>query len=313
MQYRAPLVRMNSVPCHHLHRGDHRVSSLSARQSVENLSFPLDYYLYHEAVGVVLIAIPKVGCSTIKRWFMRHASADLSIDPHKYAYEYLALSRRDPAQARELLASRRVIMPVRDPAERLRSAFIDKFVWPKFNDLFEPARDIIEDLHRARGTEVVHDTVEHATLGENVVQIPISSSVDYSRRPSFAEFVDYVCTAQEDHLDGHWRCQASFSRGHRVDALVPLEYLSAMLARLSRSLGVDASMPEPENVTRKDPTSQGLLADVSATELHERDLFPLLDELADASLQNRIRTVFGEDAALLERARQQVGLTSPAA
>ncbi len=281
------------------------MSTLSVRQAEQNLAFPLDDFLYHESVGVVIVAIPKVGCSTIKRWYMRHVGVDLAADPHKYAYEHLALSRRTPCEAARILESRRVIAPVRDPAERLRSAFVDKFVWPKTADLFEPARDIIEDMHRASGVEVVHDAVVHATLGDVQVPIPVSSAVDYSRRPSFHQFVEYVCDAQEDHLDSHWRPQHAFIRDRRVDVLVPIDALSATLAGVSRALGAPVPALEPENVTRKEPAARGLLADVPAGELHERDLFPLLAELTDDALMERIRTRFADDLALLDRAKDR--------
>lgn len=278
------------------------MSTLSTREAEQNLAFPLDYYLYHEAVGVVIVAVPKVGCSTIKRWFMRHADADPRIDPHKYAYEQLALARRDPAEAARILESRRVLMPVRDPAERLRSAFVDKFIWPRTEDLFEPARDVIEDFHRARGVEIVHNQVHAATLGGQLVSVAACSAVDYSQRPSFRMFAEYICTAENEHLDAHWRAQSCFVTGHRVDAFVPLDALSDILAQISRTLGVQIPAPEAENVTRKEPAARGLLADVPGLELHEQDLFPLLNELADEDLQHRIRSRFRDDVLLVQRA-----------
>lgn len=278
------------------------MSTLSTRQAEQNLAFPLDYYLYHEAVGVVIIAVPKVGCSTVKRWFMRNAGADPRLDPHKHAYEHLALARRSPAEASSILESRRVLMPVRDPAERLRSAFVDKFIWPKTEDLFEPARDIIEDLHRARGVEIVHNAVHAATFGGELVPVPACSAVDYTLRPSFRTFAEYICAAENEHLDAHWRAQSCFIVGHRIDAFVPLDALSDTLSRISETLGVQIPTPEAENVTRKEPASRGLLADVPAIELHQQDLFPLLDELADQALQQRIRSRFRDDVLLVQHA-----------
>lgn len=279
------------------------MSTLSTRQAEQNLAFPLDDYLYHEAVGVVIVAVPKVGCSTIKRWFMRHAEADPRLDAHKYAFEHLALARRPASEAQHILESRRVLMPVRDPADRLRSAFVDKFIRPKAEDLFEPAREIIEDLQRAKGVHVVHDAEHVAMLGEFQVRIPICSAVDYTRGPSFREFVDYVCDADPSHLDAHWRAQSAFIGENRIDALVPLEHLSEHLQQLSKAIGAPEFQPAAENVTRKEPVLHAHLADTPAGELHTLDLFPTLEQITDEPLLRKISEHFREDINLLARAR----------
>lgn len=262
------------------------MSMLTARQARENAKFPFDAFLYHERIGIVIAAIPKCGCSTIKRWLIAltdaGALADPALDVHRHAARTLALTRLPREQAESILATKPMLAVVRDPAERLRSAFIDKFVRPGPGELMPAARELIEDCRQ-------HDA---RTLGRS----------DGAYSITFRQFVGYVGHADPDHLDAHWRPQSAFLRGRRVGTLIPLETLSTHLDSLAASLGRSDVRAHPESVTRKEPAALERLADVPASELHARNLRPPLAQLADADVLTMIRERFTDDEALFARA-----------
>lgn len=125
------------------------MSTLSPRQARENERFPFDALLYHESVGSIFTAIPKSGCSSIKRWFIAltnpAALHDPALDVHKYAAAHFALSRMPRAEADLLLRGHPVIGVVRAPLDRLRAAFVDKFVRPRAEELMPAAQELIAD------------------------------------------------------------------------------------------------------------------------------------------------------------------------
>lgn len=261
------------------------MSTLTPRQARENARFPFDAYFYHDRVGTVIAAIPKCGCSTIKRWLIAmtdpSALADPTLDVHWHAARTLALSKQPRDGVEAILRSKPLLAVVRDPAERLRSAFIDKFVRPGASELMPAARELIEDCSRER----------------------VSASSDNDESLTFRQFVEYVGHADPDHLDAHWRPQTAFLRGSRVDTLIPLDRLSTHLDGLAASLGRPDVRAQPESVTRKEPVTLEGPADVPASELHARNLRPPLAQLADADVLRVIQERFAEDAALFARAQ----------
>lgn len=260
------------------------MSSLSPRLAIENRRFPLDSYLYHESIGVVLVGIPKVGCSTVKRWLIAMTDPAALLDPglavHKHSLEALALSRLSAPQAEEVLATRPIVAFVRQPLQRLRSAFVEKIVRPAPEDLFPPSVELLADW---RST--------HAALAEDGTD----------RRITFREFVEHIAAVPGEHLDPHWRPQADFLvPGPRT--VLPLERLSESLDALARRLGRPDVYARPSNVTRKEPSRSGCLADVPAGVLHRADQRPPLSELADSALIARAMTALAADARLYRQA-----------
>lgn len=261
------------------------MSTLTPRQARENARFPFDAFFYHERIGMVIAAIPKCGCSTIKRWCIAltdaAALADPGLDVHRHAARTLALAKRPRDEAEAILSTKPVLAVARDPAERLRSAFIDKFVRPAPDEVMPATAELIRDY---RGDGVVADTWDERSI-------------------TFRQFVEYVGHADPDHLDAHWRPQAAFVRGRRVDTLITLDRLSSTLDALAASLGRSDVRAAAESVTRKEPAALEGLADVPASELHARNLRPPLAQLADADVLKMIRECFADDEAFFARAK----------
>lgn len=263
--------------------------------------------LYHDRVGIVCIAIPKSGCTAAKRWYVSATAPDIDMQHvpiHKYAIEHLSLCDRPPEVVRNLLEIVPVLAFVRDPLERLRSAFVEKIVRPRPTDMFAPSRELLEQWVSSRGHEVRHDTSHAANIGGEVVQFAASTSVDYERGLTFREFVEYVTATPEHVLDPHWRPQAAFMRMRNADYVLPMSAIGDVLDALGSRLGVHFSAAERTNVTRKEPVGRGSLADVPSGELHRKDLRPPTSELADDSVRRVVSERLAEDMALSQRADQ---------
>ncbi|MBY0312519.1 MAG: sulfotransferase family protein [Phycisphaerales bacterium] len=230
--------------------------STSARLAVDNSRFPWEFLLHHPELDVILLATPKVGCSTIKRWmiarFAPNAESEPGFDIHRFAHTHFGMHRFEQHARDQVLAQRPVVAFVRSPAERLRSAFIDKFVRPAPDQLFEAAIDVLAALGRSPNEGL-----------------------------SFKEFVRHVVSADPMTLDAHWRPQSTFLLATRPAVVRPIEQLSDFL----RSLAPGADLPtEPMNITRKEPNGEASSADARSTDLHGRDLRPVLADLIDEAV-----------------------------
>ncbi len=287
------------------------MTSLSPRLAIENERFPLDCFLYHESLGFVAVAMQKSGCSAIKRWYVAIAQPDCyrpDLAFHKHCYSHLALCSRPPEVAAQILASAPRITFVRCPLERLRSAYMDKFVGVPPMEIFEPARELLEDWTRLQGVRVEHDIVHTLNLGGEIVTVPASSAVDYERGLSFREFIDYVALSPDDHLDPHWRPQAAYLRVHPVHTVVPLEQMGIVLDTIAAARGRSDYQTEQTNITRKELSHLDELADMPSSELRRLNLRPRTEELVDPDVRDRVNDRYAEDVDLYEGARRSFGI-----
>ncbi len=285
-----------------------RVWTMSPRLASDNQRFPLDCYLYHESLGFAILAITKTGCSAAKRWLISMVEPEVleraDLDVHKYCLDRFALCALRPAESDCILAHTPILSFIRNPAERLRSSFVDKHVRPPVHDLFEPSREVIEDIARGRGMEFSFGESQAVRLGNTILSVPASSDVDYERGITFREFVEYVCAAPPDHLDPHWRPQSAFLLNHRVDCLVRLDSMNLVLDHIAAARGRPATRAINFNVTRKEQTHRSGLCDVHAGELRRLDLRPPLEQLADSSILERIARNHDPCWKLYEKSRR---------
>ncbi len=279
--------------------------TISPRLEIENRRFPLDHTLFHPEVGIVATAIPKSGCSALRKWYIAMAEPDTppnSVDAHKYCLERFALCQRDRDETAGILHQHPGIAFVRDPLARLRSGFIEKIVRPRPTDMFVASRELLEDWTRTQGPEVRYDITHRASIGGEIFEFPASTSVNYDRGITFREFVQYVCETSDNALDPHWRSQGAFLRDHPVDLIAPLDMLGPILDALSTAMGRPLYKVEKTNVTRKEPAARGSLADTPSGELHRLDLRPPVDELADTAILNYVRSSLAPDFELFASA-----------
>jgi hypothetical protein len=235
----------------------------------------LDSCLYSPAIPRVFLSIEKVGCSSLKRWLIGMTEPATLSRPslriHPYARERFSLSRLPAQEAADILASTPILAFVRDPIDRLRSGFIEKFVYVSSDELIPPARDLL------------------AFAG----QPP-------SRGLSFREFVRFVGTQRPERLDPHWRPQHAFFEGLplRNLSIMPLERMNEVLYSIACEHDRPDCLTPALNITDKTPARRGILADMLSSDLYREQLRPPREELVDDDIVSLVREKFAPDFAL---------------
>lgn len=238
----------------------------------------------HENLGIAFVAIPKVGCSTIKQYLLDFLGLDTSqfSDVHRAAESLLSAKRFGTGDLPPGLL-REIVAVVRDPRDRLRSGYIEKIVRP---DSLQgrPGESLLSSL----GNRFTPDEADH-------------------RRVTFREFVEFVCANDPDFLDEHWRPQSSFveSLPRPPAMIVRLEHLNEMLAEHSRIRGHGPTDIGLSNVTRKEPAPSNLgmaCADVPGGELHRLNLRPTIDDLMTVEIEAQIADRLAADDRMFHSA-----------
>lgn len=170
---------------------------------------------------------------------------------------------------------------LRDPRERLLSAYIEKFV-----------------AGRLEGGNIGHTrTVIIPVQRDGGLEVP-----DYQRGISFQDFVNFVVTHPPHVLDAHWRPQETYLSGIEYDRFYRLDQINDITEELKRRSGVDLPL-KAINVTG---SGRGGHHDGAHALLPAQ--LETLGRLDIASfytpeLDEKVRSYFAGDYALLEGIR----------
>lgn len=195
-------------------------------QHVVDVSSSLRAHHFHVAdkYGFVFCTIPKNAHRTIKRYLLDLASVDHrhipDIDLHKLCEEKTSLVRYPVYMRPAILTKLPVYVIVRDPYERIASAFSDRVVRPEMREQNLP----------------MYEWVNGKGCG-------------FQRGISFAEFVRYLNVHPDSVLDHHWRSQASFFRGVNAEILGDISSVNAALSKLVNRFRLP--IPAPADRPRK--------------------------------------------------------------
>jgi hypothetical protein len=279
------------------------LTTLSLRQAMDNRGLPNRAYLASAEHRLVCCAIPKNGCTTLKKWFLSFVDpAGLEApDPHIYCAPRWVISLWEGPPRDEAFAMFFTLTFLREPLSRVASAYIEKFVGGHPYGYFEPAREVIEDLARMRGLDVQLDRTDRIQAGTRTLDVPASSSVDYTKGPTFREFAAYLCAAPDEHLDQHWRPQSAFIAGRRMDFLGRVSSMTAALTAISQARGYP--LPPPPESFPKAESDGVFLGDLPAGEIYHRFLssrgvLPATELLFDDDIRTRLLARFAADVDL---------------
>lgn len=272
--------------------------------------FPRDHYVVHPSAGLVCCAIPKNGCSTTKRWILQNIDPSSvenpALDIHKECRDRFSLAAYDSEEAQRIFDQSFRFTFVRDPASRLASAFVDKFVGPKVHEMTEGAIEVIEHVHRRRGVHVQHDTSLWCCGG--TVEVPASSIVDYLKGITFREFVEYLRDTSDEHLDPHWRPQTAFTGRQPFHAVLRTSAISQTLRRLSEELGLaPPAVPTMNALEYTSDLAETRLADMPSGEMRRKWIRPTADMLFTDDLRAAIQDRYASGMALHETALPEFG------
>lgn len=260
---------------------------LTPRQAADNAVFPFGDYLYDPARRLVCVAIPKNACTDLKHWFMSLVAPAKLAEPgfrlHAYVRATHTLAGKPRAEAERVVRDSFTLAFVREPVSRVVSAYVEKFVRPGPDALFEPAREVL------------------AACG-----------VDASRGITFREFVSFLERSQDEELESHWRPQENFVRGVRIDLLARMEDSARVLDELGRQFGMGAREARRPNATGYTQSAGEIVPDVPSATLHRRGVLPPIGDLVDEELRGRVRRRFAEDGALYAGVPTTVGVVGVA-
>lgn len=228
------------------------------------------------ALRCVICAIPKNANRTVKRFLLAAEGIDTAAlsDPEMHALcrERLALALRDDPEQQRLLDTYTTVIVLRDPLERLVSAFADRVVRVERAELNRPM------------FEAIHAPGHPASVGV-----------------TFTEFVGYLARTPSRHLDHHWKPQADFAGGHPFDRACLIADVDALLGSLARERGIPHARPAATERRATRPWTGSSLADVPSGELRRQGILPGVAALCTPETEALIRTRYGADLALIKR------------
>lgn len=237
-------------------------------------------FLVNHKCKYIYCPIPKVGCTSLKLWLLLTSSYQdkkriveflHTREFHEEIHRVFSLEKYDNREIKKLLEDPEYFKfcVVRNPWERLASAYIDKFV-------------------RARRYE---DFVQ-----EVIVQIKgVDGSRGASQGISFAEFVDYVCEETDDRLNVHWRPQYCFMGDVEFDFIGRLEEMDAVYEVLVERTGVQVDIPSYNRIERKPVMEEISLSDMPAGEIRRLGYFPDYRNLYSNTLIDKVGSRYRED------------------
>ena len=223
--------------------------------------------------------IPKVGSTRIRIGIAIANGALVDREQHQLvsntpSWKYAKAELRDIAAAEYKFAI------VRNPLERLSSAFLDKAL--------------------GRGSDVPKflDSVEFKGEVRNL---------------SFRKFVELVSENNHSKSNIHWLPQVRFLVYSNYDDLVPLEHLNDYVDRISARSGIpipDQLLVGRHENARYERISDDIFADRTVSELQTlrgEGKTPAHQSMYDSSMEDAVRHAYKSDFAIYDRAKELVG------
>ncbi len=173
---------------------------------------------------------------------------------------------------------------LRNPFERLVSAYIDKFVK---NEMPQPfAHPVIKDVHRYLGIEP-----------------------DLRKGITFNHFIKYLATTKNDmYLDTHWRPQHSFlglGLFKKFDFIGQFENLDLVIEYLENKFGFKIqtqNVSHSKHITRYgNMNANEKFHNLYPEQLRTLDGFPKARQLYSPQLEELVRKRYAEDIAIYEQ------------
>lgn len=253
---------------------------------------PLHQTIMVDGVKIMYLPIAKNACSSLKRVVAELGGLhlDRSEDIHRKLDNEntgLMFFNRDDEDIRTALSQsgwmRFAI--IRDPLERLVSAYVEKFVVNRLSpDVKITCDPVLMRIHK---------------LGW--LRDP-----DYERGVTFRSFVKDIISQPPDRLDPHWRPQSQYLKAYPFTHIYHIDDLDLVARDLSDHTGKDIHIPR-SNVSRN--SDQTELYVENAADLLPRDLPSperiSVSSFAHGKLRRRILAYFTEDLELVAATRDQ--------
>ena len=261
----------------------------SRRAQKSGISWPMAQMFVNHRARVIYCPIGKVACTFMKRQMVRSsdlAFKDLVIpDIHTMTDKVrtgLQLSDYPESEAQALLENDDFLRLaiVRNPFDRLLSAYLEKFV-----------------VRRLDAANAVHTStvVAHVQRQKGISQLDLDLGI------TFRDFVTFVCSMPPSTLDPHWRPQSLYLAGVEWDALFPLERINEAVGILeARS---DIKLPRSKENATTDGAGNVVAGACDHLPSVLADMLPIdAGSFYETTLVSAVDLYFAEDFELYDRA-----------
>ena len=254
-------------------------------------------YLINQDHHFIYCPIPKVACSSFKKFMVSLSDLEnketiLSLPQslfHSYISHTLTLSSNQSCKdAIGMLKGSQYFKFafVRNPWERLTSAYLNKFVSPirhKQSNL-PLAKEVIENIYRLNDL-----------------------TVNYEESITFKQFVEYISVTDDQDLDGHWQPQYLFLGDTQFDFIGRFENLEKDFAYLQQKLGLSSSLPwsnksqvDDDKLDANKSDLKRHFCDFSPKELSQLSHFPDYRDFYAGDLIEMVRKRYAKDIELFD-------------
>lgn len=221
------------------------------------LRWPYGSMMVSEQHKLLYIPVAKCACTSLKSMMVKLAGVDqaelaIQLGVHMVTDRFntgVQLKDKPMDLARAILASDEYFKfsVIRNPLERLVSAYLEKFVYNRHGQ---------RNLMHTRPL---------------LTQIQGSDDIDIDRGISFDEFVAYIIEQDPMELDPHWRPQYLYFQGvPHLSRIFRLEEIEKLSAYLETHLGVQVTLAH-KNKTRKSDLLLPEVATMTAAQVDETD------------------------------------------
>jgi hypothetical protein len=256
------------------------------------IKWPAASFMFSQKHKVLYLPIAKCGCTSLKTLMLDLAEISKRDEAKKIDVHFVTDKFDTGVQLRDAPISdvKNILcdegyfkfVVVRDPFERLISAYLEKFV---YNRMLEA-----NQVHTKSVLDLVYG----------------SNDIDYKRGVTFTQFVETILKQEPENLDSHWTCQSRYLNG--VDTginIYRLDQLDLLQDRLSILVDKDVI------IAHRNKTKSGsnvdvlnsdqnipLLVDMLPSEIELKESASV-DQFLDESLVKEVKRYYQTDYQLL--------------
>ncbi|WP_181969855.1 sulfotransferase family 2 domain-containing protein [Paraburkholderia sp. DHOC27] len=221
------------------------------------------------------VRIPKNACSTVIN-SLGHATVQ---GQHPHQFDHVFTEAVDGADEWPCFAI------LRDPYERIISAFLNKFT------------DILpEELF-------VHELLDYIWRAQRGRQRP-----HWRRSITFREFVTHLCVFPDEQLDPHWRSQSSFLQTVKPSIYLRMDRLAAQWSSNSLFKNIELRSYAPHATGSNLDVGANVIDASGEAFLGFKEIcggFPSHRQFYDPALVELVKTRFAEDYRLLQESAEK--------
>ena len=254
-------------------------------------------YIANHKYRFVYCPIPKVACSSFKRLAVQLSDLDNKEEivhlPSRFLHSYVghtltffALYNHNREEAMQILKNESYFkfVIVRNPWDRLTSAYLNKFITPiDLKKSTSPGKEVVEKLYREKGLKP-----------------------NWDKAITFNQFVEYLMNNKDEDIDGHWRPQFLYLNGNKFDFIARVENLAEDFEYIKNKLNITLSLSWSNKSNRINNSStpsesNGLpYWNLNRSELRKLDKYPKYQDFYSPELMELVKQRYKQDIKMFD-------------